>query len=459
MDGPDLHRFKKQFNGYTELRLQENSTVFVSVVDGTVMGNSKRTEGGLSARVCKNGAWGFASSPDLTDDSIGRVITTATENAAFMDAKIANKPYELPSAPGNSSNSFKTEKPRKSQKELIDFARELDSIVESSCPNLRSRTVALNGLDMEKSLITSDGAVSYSLIPRTLFYIDLSIEKDGESFELFKPMGGLGQFEDLFSRPEDLKEDIAGTYEHLLRKSEGVYPEAGIVECVLDSYLAGVFAHEAIGHTTEADIVIGGSVAGEYLGKQVGSELVNMVDFANTAFGETCPVPVYVDDEGTLARDAVLIEKGVLKGFMHNRESALHFNAGPTGNAKAFRFSDEPIIRMRNTSDLPGKSTLDDMIASIDRGYYLLRFNNGQADSTSEFMFGINLGYEIKNGKLGRAIRDTTISGVAFDTLKTVSMISNDLTWSCAGMCGKKQPIPVGMGGPAIKCRVSIGGR
>jgi TldD protein len=170
-------------------------------------------------------------------------------------------------------------------------------------------------------------------------------------------------------------------------------------------------------------------------------------------------VPVYVDDEGTLAGDAVLIEKGILKGFMHNRETALHFEAEPTGNAKAFRFSDEPIIRMRNTTVLPGSSTFDEMISSIDDGYYLIRFNNGQADSTSEFMFGINLGYEIKNGKLGRGIRDTTISGVAFETLKTVSMVSDEISWSCAGMCGKKQMIPVGMGGPAIKCTVSIGGR
>ena len=99
------------------------------------------------------------------------------------------------------------------------------------------------------------------------------------------------------------------------------------------------------------------------------------------------------------------------------------------------------------------------MIASVDDGYYLVRPSNGQADSTSEFMFGVTLGYEIKGGKLGRAIRDTTISGVAFDLLKSVTMVSDDMKWTCAGMCGKKQAIPVGMGGPALKCVVSIGGR
>jgi TldD protein len=99
------------------------------------------------------------------------------------------------------------------------------------------------------------------------------------------------------------------------------------------------------------------------------------------------------------------------------------------------------------------------MISSIDNGYYLMQSSNGQADSTGEFMFGVVQGYEITNGKLGKALKDTTISGVAFDVLKTVSMISDDVKWSCFGMCGKKQSIPVGMGGPAIKCRVNIGGR
>ena len=103
-------------------------------------------------------------------------------------------------------------------------------------------------------------------------------------------------------------------------------------------------------------------------------------------------------------------------------------------------------------------SKLEDMIASIDDGYYLMKSSNGQADSTSEFMFGVIMGYEIKNGKLGDAIKDTTISGVAFDVLKTVDMISDDMKWSAGGMCGKKQWIPVGMGGPAIKCKLNIGG-
>jgi TldD protein len=155
----------------------------------------------------------------------------------------------------------------------------------------------------------------------------------------------------------------------------------------------------------------------------------------------------------------VIIKDGVLQKFMHNKESAQHFETQPDGNARAYAFSDEPLIRMRNTAFVPGTCSLDEMISSIDDGYYLTKSSNGQADSTSEFMFGIAMGYKIKNGKIGRAIKETTISGIAFDVLKTVDMISEEMSWSAGGMCGKKQWIPVGMGGPAIKCKVNIGGR
>jgi TldD protein len=200
-------------------------------------------------------------------------------------------------------------------------------------------------------------------------------------------------------------------------------------------------------------------VAPDYLEKEAASPLISIIDFAHTALGAACPVPVYIDDEGTPAADAVIIDKGILKGYLHNKATALHFNAKLTGNARARSFSDEPIIRMRNTAILPGKDNLDDMIKSVNDGYYLITSSNGQADSTGEFTFGVTLGYEIKHGKLGRAIMDTTISGVAFDMLKTVTMVSGDMVWENGGFCGKKQLIPVGMGGPAIKCKVMIGGK
>jgi len=284
-------------------------------------------------------------------------------------------------------------------------------------------------------------------------------QNNGEPVELMDVFGGLGQLEDHFLDPTQFYADIDSLADHLSRKADGVYTDAGMKDVILDADLAGILAHEAIGHTTEADLVLGGSVAREYMGRQVASELVTLIDYANSVEGKTCPVPVYIDDEGTPSEDTVIIKDGELKSFMHNKDSARHFETTPTGNARAYAFSDEPLIRMRNTAIKPGTNTLEEMIAAIDDGYYLMKSSNGQADSTSEFMFGVPLGYEIRGGKLGNAIKDTTISGVAFDVLKTIDMISSDMTWSAGGMCGKKQWIPVGMGGPAIKCQVNIGGR
>jgi TldD protein len=228
---------------------------------------------------------------------------------------------------------------------------------------------------------------------------------------------------------------------------------------ILDSKLAGILAHEAIGHTTEADLVMGGSVAKPWLNQLVASERISLVDYAHTAFGKKLSTPVYFDDEGTPAEDTVIIENGILKGYMHNKETAEIFGAKATGHARAWGFNDEPLIRMRNTAILPGKDRLEDMIASIDDGYYLVDHSNGQADSTSEFMFGVTCGYEIKKGKLGQAIQDATISGVAFDMLKTVTMVSDEMKWVDSGTCGKKQPMFVGMGGPAVKCKINVGGK
>jgi len=455
----DLNKFEKFFTEYTELRMQENRNIRLTMVNGDMMGNNRSSNSGISARVYKGGSWGFASNADISDEAIIKVIKSATENANFLSSRENLNKADLPKTNAINSKDFSTTKPRKSQKEMIDFLGAIDAYITKEFPKLSSRTIVIANLDMEKKLFTSDGAESYSMIPRTILYVVMTITKNEQPFELYEVYGGLGQFEDTFNQPETLFPKLNEQFNHLKNKSEGVYPQAGMHDCILDADLAGILAHEAIGHTTEGDIVKGGSVAGDYFGDKVASELVTLVDFAHTSLGEQCPVPVYVDDEGTKAEDAVIIKDGILKKFMHNKETALHFGHEVTGNARASGFSDEPLVRMRNTAILPGKSKLEDMITSIEDGYYLMKSSSGQADSTSEFMFGVVMGYEIKNGKLGKAIKDTTISGIAFDMLKTVTMISDDMVWSCSGMCGKKQMIPVGMGGPAIKCQVNIGGK
>lgn len=444
---------------HTELRTQLNKTRRVSLVSGNLTTNSRNDISGVSARVYKNGVYGFASLADISDEAVGKVLKEANTNADFMDRHISKNKALFPKLENRhiQPDIYMEDVP---QKEYIEFIRLIDGYISNKYPSLASRMVVSTSDSMEKILCTSDGCSAHTVIPRSYIYVFLNSETPaGIPVEVFKAFGGFGTFRKYFSAPEQLYSDIDTLYEKLMRKREGIYPEAGVKTCVLSGELAGMLAHEAVGHTVEADLVLGGSVASRYLGKEVASELVSLTDFAHTAFGRQAPLPVYADDEGVPAHDAELIKNGVLAGYMNNRETAQHFGMQPCGNARAYLFSDEPLIRMRNTAILPGSSKLEDIIASVEDGYYLIDTNNGQADTTGEFMFGISMGYEIKNGKLGRAILDTTISGVAFDMLKTVDMVSDNISWASSGFCGKKQPMPVGLGGPDLRCKVMIGGR
>jgi TldD protein len=396
---------------------------------------------------------------EYTKDAATTVLKAATENAEFMDRHAGNGKPAFPPLVGG--ELFKMEAFNDpAQKAYVDFAREIDAYVSAHCPNLSSRKVIATEDSMEKLLKVSDGRDAHILSPRSYIYVFLSAETPaGAPVELFKSFGGSGTFDVNFTDPSVLYAGIDRLYEQLMQKREGVYADAGEKTVILGGMMTGMLSHEAVGHTVEADLVLGGSVAAHNLNKKVASDLVTLTDFAHEAFGETCPLPVFVDDEGTEAKDVTLIKDGILTGYMNSRESALHFGMEPCGNARAWMFSDEPLIRMRNTSVHPGNDKLGDMIASIDDGYYLIESGNGQADTTGEFMFGVTMGYEIKGGKLGRALLDTTISGVAFEMLKTVDMVSDEIVWCSSGFCGKKQPMPVGMGGPALRCKVKIGGR
>ena len=446
-------------NAHTELRGQLSRSRGATVVSGNLTGNSRQDISGISARVYKNGTYGFASMAEYSPDAAEAVLRAATENADFMEKNVNKGKGALPNI-NCGCRALDRDIPDAEQKRYVDFARSVDDYIASKYKDLASRTVAAREDSMEKLLCVSNGFDAHTCLQRSYIYVFLNAEtQSGAPVELFKAFGGEGGFEANFKDPEALYPEIDALYERLMQKREGIYADAGEKTVILGGMMSGMLAHEAVGHTVEADLVLGGSVAGPSLNKIVASEMVSLTDFAHTAFGEKTPLPVYVDDEGVEAIDARIIENGVLVGYMNNRETAQHFGMTPCGNARAWAFSDEPLIRMRNTAILPGKDKLEDMIASVEDGYYLIDSSNGQADTTGEFMFGVSMGYEIKNGKLGRALLDTTISGVAFNMLKTVDMVSDEVVWSSSGFCGKKQPMPVGMGGPALRCKVMIGGR
>lgn len=460
----DLRLLKSEMDAsigtYSELRYQENVDVRLTLLNGQLVSNLQESSKGISARAFSNGYWGFSSHVSPTKESAASALKEAIRNATFLSGKKTKHASLAAAKSVNFEKSYASGKSALAASQWIDFLKGLDAIITSKYKDIKARSLTLTSLDMEKHFITSDGALVHTLVPRA--HIVVSMTKDSK----FGPVqardvrGGLGQLQDqVVADPNSHAEWLEEIYKMVSEKSEGILPTAGVHDVILAADLAGILAHEAVGHTAEADLVLGGSVAGDCLGRQVASPLVSLVDFAHTYGGTAAPQPVHVDDEGVTASDTVIIEKGILKTFMNSRETAAHFSQPATGHARAFTFADEPLIRMRNTAILPGTSKLPQMISSIENGYYLMKAGNGQADTTGEFMFAVGFGYEIKNGKLGRPLRDSTISGVAFEMLKSVSMVSDDFEWESSGYCGKKQPMPVGMGGPAIKCRLQVGGQ
>jgi len=446
-------------DGSTELRAQCNRRRTAVYTSGNLTGNVRTDEKGVCARVFKNGVYGFSCAAEMSGDAAEKVLKEATENADFMGTHVP-RPKNVQACVPCGDYHDERDIRENDQKIYIDTARRVDEYLRSKYSNLTSHTVRAYEDSQEKWIVTSDGMDVHVVYPRSYVYIFMTAETpEGMPVELFEAVGGEGTFDRNFVSDDAIHAAADRVYENLMKKREGVYADAGEKTVILGGMMTGMLSHEAVGHTVEADIVKGGSVAAHLLGQQVASEKVSLTDFANTAFGGRCPLPVFVDDEGTLAQDVPLIKDGILVGYMNSRESAAVYGMTPGGNARAWAFSDEPLIRMRNTAIHPGTDKLEDMISSVDDGYYLLFSTNGQADTTGEFMFGVSLGYEIKHGNIGRALLDTTVSGVAFDMLRTVDMVSDEVTWSSSGFCGKKQPMPVGMGGPAVRCRINIGGR
>ena len=443
----------------TVLRGHENRNRRVVLLKGNLVQNARSEASGISARVNNRGTFGFASIAEYSPEAAEKVIRAATENALAL-GRHSGRDIPLPVSMGTGDIPLNGKIVDADQKTIIDMCKTVDQHIEKKYPDLTSRTVVYYEDSQDRIIYTSDAYNGHLVTPRCYVYVMMSAEtKDGVPVELFKAFGGFGSFYDHFTKPEEIYPGIDKLYQRLMDKKEGVYAEAGYKTVVLGGMMGGMLAHEAVGHTVEADLVRGGSVAGPNLNKRVASDLVTMVDFAHTYQGKPASLPVFLDDEGTKAEDDVLIRDGILVGYMNDRESAAEYGMQPLGNARGWTFADEPIIRMRNTCILPGKSTVDELIASVDDGYYLIDSGNGQADLTGEVMFGVTCGYESKNGKLGKALLDTTVTGIAFEMLKTVDMVSDTVEWSSSGFCGKKQPMAVGMGGPHMRCKIMIGGR
>jgi TldD protein len=269
--------------------------------------------------------------------------------------------------------------------------------------------------------------------------------------------GGIVGFDHVLGREAEV-EELAVRAASLL-DAEPV--TGGTYDVIADPVLTGVFAHEAFGHTAEADDAAQDEKLREIMtpGRRFGSEILSIVDDA-TYEGHNGYVPY--DDEGLRGRKKYLIKEGVLTGLLHDRESATRMDAQPTGNARALDYRCPPLVRMTSTYIEPGDISFDEMVASVARGIYARRAKGGTGGET--FTFTAEDGFLIENGKLTKHLRDLKLQGNLFRTLENIVAVANDFVMPEEGVggCGKggQSPLPVSSGGPHMLVKnVQIGGR
>ncbi|HMA60922.1 MAG TPA: TldD/PmbA family protein [Halanaerobiales bacterium] len=270
--------------------------------------------------------------------------------------------------------------------------------------------------------------------------------------------GGFPEFNNLLNREEDLLEKV-----EILQKMLAAEPvKAGTYPIIVNPQLAAVLIHEAFGHLSEADIIKNNPsfIDKLQMGKKLGSEILNVIDDPTI---KNTPGYYKYDDEGQPGIRTELIKDGILNGRLHSRETANIFSEPVTGNMRAVDCNHTPIIRMSNIFIDSGDDNLQDMINSIDKGYYLFNSKGGQTTG-DQFTFGAEYGYKIVNGEKQEMVRDINISGELFKTLRNITMVGDDLTFNEVGGCGKGDPMQLnifsGKGAPHIKiAEANIGGR
>ena len=285
-----------------------------------------------------------------------------------------------------------------------------------------------------------------------------SVARDGAIIQPFhESVSGCGGFELVLGR-EELAEKVVKTAVDLLGAEAA---PGGMHRIITDQKLAGVFIHEAFGHLSEADFVHENEQMKSImvLGRQFGPEGLNVYDDGTIP---SLPGFIPFDDEGVMPCKTPLIEKGVLSGRLHSRETAEKMGEGLTGNGRAINVMRQPIVRMTNTYIDRGTHRPEELFDEVDDGIYAIDVIGGQTN-LEMFTFTSGYGYEIRNGKKGRMYRDIVLSGNVFHTLKNIEMIADDLKmFGGLGGCGKggQSPLPVSFGGPHLLINdVLIGGR
>lgn len=341
----------------------------------------------------------------------------------------------------------------------IAWLKRIDAHIRAQSQHVVDVSVSLSGVLDVCCVVRSDGLLVGDTRPLTRLNVQVILEKNGRREQGYAGMGGRFGYDKLL---DDVK--ALALADEALRQAlvqlEAIDAPAGTMPVVLASGWPGVLLHEAVGHGLEGDFNRKGtSTYAGRIGEQVASPLCTIVDDG------TLPErrgSLNVDDEGHPTQYNVLIENGVLRGYMQDGLNAKLMGQPTTGNGRRESYAHLPMPRMTNTYMLAGESDPQDIIASVDKGLYAVNFSGGQVDITSgQFTFSTSEAYLIENGKITAPVKGATLIGNGPATMQQVSMVGNDMALDRGvGVCGKAgQSVPVGIGQPTLKIdAMTVGG-
>jgi TldD protein len=423
--------------------------------EGILKSAARGVSMGVGVRVQRGDATGYAYVEDLTWEAMKRAAETASQIASGGGAKspvglrpiVASARYELPTPSIDTAGA--------SKRDLLERASRAAHAYD---PAVVKAEASFSEEVREVLLATSDGRISHDVQPLFRFGVRAIAEKGEKRQEGSSGGGGrmtLAYFDD--KSPEWHAAEAARQAITMLDAREA---PAGQFEVVLAPGDSGILLHEAVGHGLEADFNRKGT--SNYTGKVgqiVASPLCTVVDDATLLQSRGT---INVDDEGNEPARSVLIESGVLQGYMHDRLSARHFGALATGNGRRESFACHPMPRMTNTILLAGSEDPDDIVKSVKHGVFARKFGGGQVDiSNGDFVFSLTESYLIEGGRLTAPLKGVNLIGNGPETLRGVVMLGNDVAISDGiWTCGKDgQSVPVGVGCPTIKIsKITVGG-
>ncbi|WP_226052177.1 metalloprotease TldD [Dickeya chrysanthemi] len=350
-----------------------------------------------------------------------------------------------------------------SREEKIALLQRVDATARAADSRVQEVTASLTGVYELILVAATDGTLAADVRPLVRLSVSVLVEENGRR-ERGSSGGGARTGYDYFWQQAEGEARAEAWAKEAVRIAlvnlSAVAAPAGPMPVVLGAGWPGVLLHEAVGHGLEGDFNRRGtSVFSGQVGKLVASELCTVVD-DGTLEGRRGSLAM--DDEGVPGQYNVLIENGILKGYMQDKLNARLMGVAPTGNGRRESYAHLPMPRMTNTYMLAGKSTPEEIIASVEYGLYAPNFGGGQVDITSgKFVFSTSEAYLIENGRVTKPVKGATLIGSGIEAMQQISMVGNDLALDRGvGVCGKEgQSLPVGVGQPTLKLdSITVGG-